>query len=165
MAYDSSNVRQINYDASWDGKDLGGVDLVKPELDLQFSPVQIGSAGSVILDEIFQGLGGNAKVTVTVREVTLQRMKDLVPWAGSTTPYALTPPPGTKIAQYAKVLKLHPRDVTDTTQDLNFLKAVPVQSFQLERDGVKQDAWAVVFRLFPDPAKLAAGQAAWVTLG
>lgn len=158
MAFDSTKVRQTNYDAMWDTQDLGGLDDVKINMDLIFLPVKIGSAGNMKLEDRFQGLNDDAHVLIVVREVTLALIRKLVPWAGATGAAALTPPIGTGMTQYAKQLTLHPRDMLlVTTEDMEFWKAVPVQSYKLPRNGQDFDKWEVRFNLYPDPAKIAAG--------
>jgi hypothetical protein len=171
MAYDSGNVRRGNFNATWDtagsAHDLGGVDAVKIDAKLLYDPIKIGSAGKMKLDEYFDGLGDDAKVSITVREVTLARIRKLCPWDNGSGSVDLTPPVGTKMYQYAKQLLLHPTDQgAGTTLDIAFFKTVPVNSFQVERNGVKQDEWVVEFAIFPDATKLAAGTPPyWEVLG
>jgi hypothetical protein len=151
-------VRFTNYDGTWNSVDLGGVDDVKIDLKLIFTPIKIGSAGNLKLDDRFEGLGDDAHISLIVREVTLARIKSLCPWEDGSGTVDLTPPVGTNLYQYAHQLVLHPRDKgVATTEDVEVFKAVPVQSFQLPRDGVGPDKWEVIFNVYPDRAKLAAG--------
>jgi hypothetical protein len=171
MSYDPANVRRGCFDATFDesgtAHDLGGVDEVKIDAKLLYSPVKIGSAGPAKLDDYFDGLDDGAKVSVKVREVTLTRIRKMCPWDNGSGSVDLTPPIGTKMYQYAKKLTLHPTDQgAGTTLDIVFFKAVPANSFQVERNGVKQDEWVVEFAIYPDRTKLAAGSPAyWEVLG
>jgi hypothetical protein len=43
-----------------------------------------------------------------------------------------------------------------TPQDLEFPKAVPIQSMNLKRDGENDDVWEIIFKIFPDRSQLPA---------
>lgn len=165
MAYDPTKIRFTNYDVTWAAVDLGGVDEVKLDLKMIFTPIKIGSAGAMKLDDRFEGLGDDAQVSVIVREVALAKIVSLCPWETGGGIADLVPPVGTNLYQYAQALLLHPRDKgVATTEDIEIYKTVPVSSFQLPRDGVKPDMWEVIFNIYPDRTKLASGINAYLDL-
>ncbi len=148
----------IPYDVLWGSTDLGGVDDVKPNLKLIWEALKCGSTGDVKLDDVYRGISDDSHVSVIVREVQLALIRTLMPWAAVSGAFDLTPPIGARMQQYAQQLTLHPRDKgSTTTEDVLFWKAVPVQSFLLPRNGKDPDKWEIIFNVYPDLTKLAAG--------
>ena len=158
----------IPYDVSWDTGtpvDLGGVDDVKPNFKLVWEALKCGSTGDVKLDDVFRGLSDDSHISVIVREVQLTIIRKMVPWGGASGVINLCPPIGTRLMQYAKQLTLHPRDMgAVTTEDVEIWKTVPVQSFALPRNGKDPDKWEVIFNIYPDLTKLAAGTNAYMQI-
>lgn len=161
MAYDVTKTRRTNYDVTWGTHDLGGLDKVDlSKLELLLDPVAIGSAGKMKLDDRFIGLTDGSVISVQVREVTRTRIEKLMPWfSGSAgAEIALVPAVNTLVsATYAAALLLHPRDkVANDGEDYELFKTVPIQAFNLSRDGKEDDVWEVLFRIYPDISKLPA---------
>jgi hypothetical protein len=157
MAIDVTQTRRSNYNVSWNSIDLGGVNKVDlSKLELLLEPVKIGSLGNMKLDDRFIGLKDESIISVEIRQVTRTIIEKLVPWfSGSTGALVpLVPPVNTLIGTYAQILLLHPRDVADVSQDVKLYKTVPIQAFNLTRDGTKDDVWEIMFMIYPDITKL-----------
>lgn len=160
----AAELRKTAWDVGWSSVFLGAVDEVKPSIELMFVALKAGSLGdNVVLDEVFDGLGDKAQVSIVCQQSTLERIRAITPWASAVAAkqVLLTPALGVRIYQYAALLTLHPRDNAGTTEDWEFFKAVPVY-IPPARDGKKQDSYEVIFRIFPDQTKIAAGTAAYM---
>jgi hypothetical protein len=152
---DITKTIRTNWDVKWNSLPLGGcnkVDLSK--LALLLEPVKIGSLGNMKLDDRVIGLEDGAMIGVEVREITRAQIELAMPWFAGTTvtgTIQLMPPINTLLANaYAHALVLHPRGEGDVNQDITLTKTVPVQLFNLSRDGTKDDVWELMFRIYPD---------------
>jgi hypothetical protein len=152
MSVTPANLRRNNWNVTFNSVDLGGVDEVDPDLELMLEPITVGSMGKAILGYRIIGLSKD-EITVEVREITRAIIEKLIPWSGGAgAAIDLSPPVNTDIYAYAQVLLLHPNDVAGgtTSQDLEFLKAVPIQTMNLKRDGQADDVWQIKFKILPD---------------
>lgn len=152
MAMNLSRTRLTNYTVTWNSVDLGAVDEIGVELEIGTKEIKVGSVGDAILGERVINMSG--QITVDAREIDLDQLQDLMPWFTSGSIPLL---PGTvhkDLYDYAQLLRLHPIDQGATvTQDLCFIKAVPVIGFP-EADGEEDNVLTVTFKLFPDRAQL-----------
>lgn len=159
MSVTVGNIRRTNYDVTFGGADLGGLDKVDlSKLALLLEPVKVGTTGNMKLDDRYVGLEDKAAITIQVREVTRAMIEKAFPWFSGTTGAAaveLTPVVNTLVAAtYAAALILHPHDMGATvTQDIEIYKAVPA-SPPVSRDGTKDDVWEITFMVYPDLSKL-----------
>jgi hypothetical protein len=157
MSVTVSNIRRCNWDVTWNAVPLGGVDEVDPDMELLTEPITVGSIGKVELGSRYIGL--NALIKVQLREVTRTAMEKLLPWFAGSPGAAinLAPAINVDLYTYAQTLLLHPTSgASGTTEDLNFPKAVPMQSMKLKRDGENDDVWDIIFKIFPDRSQLPA---------
>jgi len=158
---DHTLIRRTNYDVSFKASSLGGLNKIDlSKLELLLAPVQAGTTGAMKLDDRVLGFTDGAQVTVQVREVTRVMIEKAFPWFTGTTGTAaieLSPPINSLLNQYAGALVLHPHDlaVDVITQDIEFYKALPIQP-PISRDGMADDVWDLVFKIYPDVSKIAA---------
>jgi hypothetical protein len=160
MDGDITRTRRTNWDASWKGQSLGLVDEVFPDIDLVLKPIRVGTLGPIDLDERVEAL--KCQVKIQVREIALAVFQQLCPWYGGTGSIPGVPlKPGQRLYEYAGALVLHPHDLpaTDLSEDLNFVKAVPVTPpAKLKRDGTKEDVFEIVMHAYPDWGTLQAAE-------
>lgn len=159
MAVDVTKTRRCNWNATWNTTDLGGVDDVSPNITMMVRPITIGTIGEAPLGDRFVGLEGT--VEIVCREVTRVLMEKMFPWFAGTTGTSavdLSPAVNVDLYTYAQKLTLHPTDLAAdvTAQDLELLKTVPVQGFNLSRTGRDDDGWRLVFKIYPDRSQLPA---------
>jgi hypothetical protein len=145
--------RMTDWDVTWNSIALGTFNEVDPsKLKMTLEPITRGTTGKTILGHMVTGLEGT--LTVQCMDVTSTLINDLQPWqtAGEIIPST----PNQDLYSYAQVLTLHPHDVAAAThtEDLNFIKAVPISVIQLKRDGGKQDMLIAEFQLYPDRAQI-----------
>lgn len=154
MAMDPSKLRHTTWIATW--KAAGGdvvleaTDAVDPTgFEMIFHELKVGVTGPQKLGERFVGAEG--MITVEQREIGDVLLRALTPWAGASGSYHLTPPRGTDLYGYARELVLHPSDLAPgtTTEDLHFLKTVPIIKAP-EGDGEEDNVLAVEFWIYPD---------------
>ena len=155
QAVDITKTVRTNWDVLYNSVALGGLNKVDlSKLALLLEPVKIGSLGNMKLDDRVIGLEDGALISVEIREITRAKIEAALPWVSGTTVTGripLLPPINTLLSNaYAHALVLHPRGAADVNQDITLLKAVPVQLFNLSRDGTKDDVWELMFRLYPD---------------
>jgi hypothetical protein len=111
------------------------------------------------LDDRYVGLEDGAEISVEVREVTRPASTCSTPGrpVGDGRRWSSGPAPGALLAQYAQALVLHPRDITAARpRTSRSTRRCRCRSFNLSRDGTKDDVWKVVFKIYPDLTKLPA---------
>jgi hypothetical protein len=163
MAPDPAATRREMYDVSYGGHALGGlqkVDLSK--LVMMLDAIMIGSFGKLKLDDRFVGLEAGAQVSIDVVQTNRQMINLAIatgtPGVG-TTEVPLVPATLNTLmsATYGKALLIHPRSkLTDVSEDLELYKTVQVGA-PISRTGTADDVWTLVFNVYPDMTKLAAG--------
>ena|SRR5689334_9099638 len=152
----AANLRRTSYQALWGDSspfDFGFVDLVNPALDLKLDPIQTGTTGKLILG--YRPVALEGYVSLIVREITLTMLQKAAPWWSSGAIPLIPSAANVDLYTYAQLLKLHPVDQgATTTQDLNLVKAVPMQAFKLQRDNKNDDAYELRYCFFPDRSQL-----------
>jgi hypothetical protein len=151
MAYDLTRTRLYNYDVTWDSYAFGAVDEVAPDFEIKVKEIKIGSFGDVKVGERIIGLEG--KIKVMAREIDITLLRKMLPWYTSGSVPLLPATVHKDLYDYAKLLTIHPIDISGTTEDLTFLKAVP-RFKPMQRDGTKDDVVEVNFEIFPDRTQL-----------
>lgn len=159
MSNNATQLRRTAYQVTWATSptptDFGFVDAVDPALDLKLDPITTGTTGKLILGWRVVGLEGTIKMQM--RQTTLANFKVVMPWYVSGSVPLVPPTPNVDLYTYAAQLQLHPVDLAaaTVTEDVYMLKAVPMQSFKLKRDGKGDDIYEVSWGFFPDRTKLA----------
>jgi hypothetical protein len=151
--YNIARTRLGDWDICWNSVWLGSVDKVTVDLKLKLKPIKVGSMGDAVLGMRIIGLEGTVKAEL--REIDLTQYQNIIPWSGTvTTALQLTPPViNADLYSYAHLLKLHPNDVGDATQDINLAFATPTFT-PMSRDGVKDDLILAEWQFFPDRSQL-----------
>lgn len=153
---DPSKIDFRGYDLTFKGVTMGWMNDVDPSaLKLVMADKKIGALGDILIDQVVIGLTGTVKTEMA--QTDLVSLRAATPWAPSSGSIPLTP--GSQyqsLYAYAGVLVIHPRGVSDTSEDITLLKAVPLPSWIKMSDGKKQRGLAVEWSIFPDQAQLVA---------
>jgi hypothetical protein len=162
MSLEVNKTRLTNYVCTWNDEatvsgdkvvleTIDEVDL--SELDLQKKEIKVGAVGDALLGERIIGMEGAIKVQV--RAIDLAIVRKLTPWAPSSGPVPATPAGvNVDLYQYAKRLRLHPIDKTDASEDVVFLKTVPMIPAPFSADGVEDNVLEVTFAVYLDRGQL-----------
>jgi hypothetical protein len=128
---------------------------VTPDIIVKKKNVIIPSVGDIVLDRRIIGLDEGSKVTVECRQVTAELFQKANPWYSAGAIPLVPAAVNASEYAYANLLTLHPTDVDagTTTEDLNFVKAVPVIHWP-DRTGTEDDVAVIEFFLYPDHAQL-----------
>lgn len=145
-----------DWDVKWGTYGFGGVDKVTPDIKLVTKPKKVGSLGDVDLGAFIVGLSGSIKVEV--REIDHTLYEQVVPWNNGTVQTSVplfVPSKPADLYDYAKVLVLHPSTLASNVTNLDVVlsKAVLLNSYPGERDGVNDDKNVFEFIFFPDRAQ------------
>lgn len=153
---DITKVDYRGYSVTLGGVTIGWVNDVDPSaLKLITTELKIGEIGDIPLDDVVIGLAGMIKVIMA--QTDLASLRTATPWAPSSGSIPLTPSTQYQpLYSYAKPLVIHPRGVSDTSEDLTLLKAVPLPSWIRMSDGKKQRDLPVDFKIYPDRTQLVA---------
>lgn len=160
---DLNRLQVSDYDVTWGSYNVGFVDKVTPKLALKLKEIKVGTLGDIVIGKRIIGLEGT--IEVECREIDVVAINGLMPWSGgagnaspSTSGASVPLVPAIyhkDLYDYALPLKLHPTHMgTNTTQDLNLLKAVPHMSYLGDRDGVGDNKVMLEFEFFPDRTAL-----------
>jgi hypothetical protein len=153
-------IKRTDWDVTWDAFAFGLVDAVNPDLKYTLDDIKAGTTGKIILGERFAGANGTIKVVA--RQITTELVQKVVPWYP-----AITPPLNADLYSYARLLVLHPAylPADDPSLDMWIAKATPVSAYNLKRDGEKDDAFEIVFNIYPDREKLLLGESPELVYG
>ena len=153
--YNITRTRLGDWDLTWNGIFLGSVDKVTPDLKIRTVPIKVGSMGDAKLGERIIELDGNVKAEA--REIDLPFYQDFTAWNSTGTNAAtlqlIPSTPNVDMYTYSQLLRMHPTDASDATQDLALLHAVPLIT-PMNRDGKKDDMCLVTFVFYPDRTSL-----------
>lgn len=157
MSTNAFTPRNTNWDGVWGTFNLGLVNEVDPDIKLVCEPITRGTTGKVELGDYAIATAGMVKFQIPDINPTL--LTTLNPWMADGDGQVLMPAtPNKDMYAYAQILNLHPHDIAagTVTEDLNFVKAVPMSCINIKRDGQdpKKGIWEATFKLYPDRTKL-----------
>lgn len=136
---------------------FGQINEADPNMQFELDPITRGTSGKHVLGFWITRL--NAMPKIKIPDTTLAAFKKACPWYASGASVPLVPSAvNPNLYTYADLLTFHPLDMAaDTTEDINFNKAVPMSpTANVNRNGVKDDEWELGFHVFPDLTKLQA---------
>lgn len=147
-----SETRRTNYLITLDGIGLGLTDDVDPSgVKIMTEPIQCGSTGKIILGERVIGIEGSIKIQHRqVNRTMIDRLMPMIPTTGGSRGGPLNL--NIDLYDHAKRLTLHPIDKAtgDTSEDVHFLKAVPIVAVAPKRTGKEDDVMDVEYKIYPD---------------
>jgi len=150
MANVTYTPRRTTWDPTWNGNALGTTNKVTNELKYNVEPITRGTTGKMVLGHWVYGLMGLVRTELPDVGPTL--FTNINPFASDSG--IMHPSTVINLYNYAQLLTLHPHDLGATTEDQNFVKAVPLKPQTLDRDGVKDDVLIVDWWIYPDLSKL-----------
>lgn len=142
--------RRTDWDVTWKKVPAGLVDEVDPALKIDLAPIKFGTTGDHVLGYWIKSVTGDIKVEF--RQISLGVFEAYTPWGNGSGSILLLPTsPNIDLYAFADLLTLHPHDMPDTSEDMNFLKASPTSlPAAITRNGSKDDVWKLSFCVFPD---------------
>lgn len=154
---DIGNMDGLQYSVSWKGTSIGWTKDVDPsDLKPKAYDRKIGELNNVVIDRIRKG-GLEGSIKMTLHEVKVDRLRQLMPHAGSTGAFTLAPT-AEVYSEYdnSGPLILHPRTASSTADDITILHAFPIVSLP-KNAGDEDREIAVEWNMFPDRTALTAG--------
>lgn len=143
------------YEVTWGGETVGWAKDVDPSgLKFLEREKRIGELDDQLVDVEIYGIEGPIKMTL--HEVDVDRIRQLMPWAAASGAFPLAPtsPSGYSMYANAKPLILHPKGVSGTASDFQFAHAFPVVTLPKSAGGKNWRELPVEFRIFIDQEAL-----------
>lgn len=153
----ATNMDAMVYEVIWKAETIGFTKEVDPTgLKLLKREKRIGELNDLLIDEEIYGLEGTIKIVL--HEVKEGRIRQLMPWAGSTGAFAINPTvvAGTSKYGLAQILRLHPKGDAGVTNDIALLKTFPNVTLPKNGGGQVWRELLVEFDVFPDQTALTA---------
>ena len=158
------NMDLLTYEVLWNAESIGWVEDVDPT-KIQWVEVEqkIGELGGIVVDQRFMGLQG--VLSTMLHEVSKERQRQLMPWAASTGTILGTPS-AQGYSKYAasKILRFHPKGISDDSLDLVFPKAFPNLKLP-SSGGSKFRSMGCDWNSYPDQSTLVAGTMTYFYIG
>jgi len=157
MTKDASKMRISGYAVTFKGDSLGWMQDVDPSgIKVLKVDKLLPEIGNIVVDKVIIGMDGTIKTVL--QQVDIAALRAVIPWAPTSGSIPLVP--STQYQSdysYAGALVLHPRAVADDSEDITFVKAVPMfPKLPKSSDGKTWNTLEVEWTPFPDQTVLIA---------